>query len=66
MGRLHAFVTALAVTAALGGYPHEAQAETEVPPSHVALAPTFSRAALDRIGHYIRNEVATGTIPGAI
>ena len=29
-------------------------------------APTFSRAALDRIGDTIRNEVATGKIPGAI
>ena len=29
-------------------------------------APTFSRAALDRIGDYIRNEIATGKIPGAI
>lgn len=32
----------------------------------VADAPTFSRAALDRIGDYVRNEVATGTIPGAV
>ena len=29
-------------------------------------APTFSRAALDRIGDHVRNEVATGKIPGAI
>ena len=29
-------------------------------------APTFSRAALDRIGDYVRNEIATGKIPGAI
>ncbi|TMJ53958.1 MAG: beta-lactamase family protein [Alphaproteobacteria bacterium] len=29
-------------------------------------APTFSRAALDRIGDEVRNEVATGKIPGAI
>ena len=29
-------------------------------------APTFSRAALDRIGDYIRNEITTGKIPGAI
>ena len=27
---------------------------------------SFSRAALDRIGDYIRNEVATGKIPGAV
>jgi CubicO group peptidase (beta-lactamase class C family) len=31
-----------------------------------ADAPTFSRAALDRIGDYARNEVATGKIPGAV
>ncbi|WP_376712094.1 serine hydrolase domain-containing protein [Bradyrhizobium hereditatis] len=29
-------------------------------------APTFSRAALDRIGDYVRTEVATGKIPGAV
>ena len=50
----------------IGGWPHEVRAETQVPPSQAPLAPTFSRAALDRIGDYIRNEVATGKIPGAI
>ncbi len=50
----------------IGGWPHEVRAESEVPPSQAPLAPTFSRAALDRIGDYIRNEVATGKIPGAI
>jgi len=49
-----------------GGWPHEVRAESQVPPSQAPLAPTFSRAALDRIGDYIRNEVATGKIPGAI
>jgi CubicO group peptidase (beta-lactamase class C family) len=34
--------------------------------SHAPSAPTFSRAALDRIGDTVRNEVATGKIPGAI
>ena len=29
-------------------------------------APTFSRAALDRIGDYVRNEISTGKIPGAV
>lgn len=43
----------------LGGLPHRAQAEPKA-------APTFSRAALDRIGDYVRNEVATGKIPGAV
>src|SRR5467141_3032181 len=50
----------------IGGWPHEVRAETQVPPSQAPLAPTFSRAALDRIGDYIRNEVATGKIPGAV
>jgi CubicO group peptidase (beta-lactamase class C family) len=65
MGKLHAFVTVLAVAAALGGWP-EARAESQKPRSQTAPAPTFSRAALDRIGDDIRNEVATGKIPGAI
>src|SRR6476619_4411482 len=55
----------------IGGWPHEVRAESQVPPSQVPLsqaplAPTFSRAALARIGDYLRNEVATGKIPGAI
>ncbi len=29
-------------------------------------APTFSRAAFERIGDYVRNEVTTGKIPGAV
>ena len=29
-------------------------------------APTFSRAALDQFGDYVRNEVTTGKIPGAV
>jgi CubicO group peptidase (beta-lactamase class C family) len=45
----------------VGGRPHEARAEPKAPD-----APTFSRAALDRIGDYVRNEITTGTIPGAI
>jgi CubicO group peptidase (beta-lactamase class C family) len=49
----------------IGGWPHEVRAEPQAPPQ-MALAPTFSRAALDHIGQYIRNEVATGKIPGAI
>ena len=35
-------------------------------PKRRRYAPTFSRATLDRIGDYVRNEVATGKIPGAI
>jgi len=40
---------------------HAVRAEPKVP-----NVPTFSRAALDRIGDEVRNEVATGKIPGAI
>src|SRR5437667_12129100 len=54
------------VVAALGtilaaGWLHVVRAEPKA-----ANVPTFSRAALDRIGDYVRNEVATGKIPGAI
>jgi CubicO group peptidase (beta-lactamase class C family) len=45
----------------LGGSPHEARAEPKAPD-----APTFSRAALERFGDDVRNEVATGKIPGAV
>src|SRR5688500_6465171 len=44
-----------------GGLPHAVRAEPKAPD-----APTFSRAALDRIGDHARNEVAAGTMPGAI
>ncbi len=43
------------------GWLHEVRAEPKAP-----NAPTFSRAALDRIGNEIRNEITTGKIPGAI
>ena len=45
----------------LGGWPHELRGEPKAPD-----APTFSRAALDRIGDYVRNEITTGKIPGAV
>jgi CubicO group peptidase (beta-lactamase class C family) len=45
----------------LGSPPHRAQAEPKAP-----AAPTFSRAALERIGDHVRNEVTTGKIPGAV
>jgi CubicO group peptidase (beta-lactamase class C family) len=45
----------------LGGSSHEARAEPKAPD-----APTFSRAALERFGDDVRNEVATGKIPGAV
>jgi CubicO group peptidase (beta-lactamase class C family) len=50
-----AFVTAMFVAAGA------ARAESPLP-----QAPTFSRGALDRIGDYVRNEVATGKIPGGV
>ena len=49
------------ILAFLGGLPDRAQAEPKA-----TEAPTFSRAALARIGDYVRNEVATGMIPGAV
>src|SRR6185503_958527 len=45
----------------LGGSPQQALSEPKA-----ADAPTFSPAALDRIGDHVRNEVATGKIPGAV
>src|SRR6266446_4495477 len=51
---------ALAILLA-AGWLHEVRAEPKA-----LNAPTFSRAALDRIGDHIRNEVTTAKIPGAI
>lgn len=45
----------------LGGSPHELRGEPKAP-----HAPTFSRAALDQFGDYVRSEIAAGTIPGAV
>ena len=53
-------VAALALLV-LGGWPHEVRGEPKAPD-----APTFSRAALDRMGDYVRNEISTGKIPGAV
>ena len=75
-GRTHVSTVRRLVAAALsiffiGDSLHEVRAESKLPPSQAPLsqkapAPTFSRAALDRIGDDIRNEVATGKIPGAV
>ena len=54
-------MAAALVLAFLGGLPDRAQAEPKG-----TEAPTFSRAALERIGDYVRNEVVTGMIPGAV
>src|SRR5258708_20137867 len=50
-------VAALAILLA-AGWLHEVRAEPN--------APTFSRTALEQIGNYIRNEVTTSKIPGAV
>jgi CubicO group peptidase (beta-lactamase class C family) len=54
-------VAAVLALLVFGGQPHEARAEPRAPD-----APTFSRAALERFGDDVRNEVATGKIPGAV
>jgi CubicO group peptidase (beta-lactamase class C family) len=54
------FAAALAVYA-IAGWPRDGRAESPAP-----VAATFSRAGLERVGDYIKNEIATGKIPGAI
>src|SRR5436853_399358 len=54
------YLVVLAILLA-AGWLHAVRAEPKAP-----NAPTFSRAALDRIGDEVRNEVTTGKIPGAI
>src|SRR5437588_12024211 len=49
------------VGAIVVGVPHEVDAEPAAPASR-----SFSRAGLDRVGDYIKNEIASGKIPGAI
>jgi CubicO group peptidase (beta-lactamase class C family) len=53
-------VAAALAAALVAGGVREGCAQSQTP------APTFSHAALDRIGDTVRNEVATGKIPGAI
>ncbi|WKA26713.1 serine hydrolase domain-containing protein [Bradyrhizobium roseum] len=61
-GSLRPWLVAAALALPLhGSLPHHAQAEPKAP-----AAPTFSRAALERIGDHVRNEVTTGKIPGAV
>src|SRR4051794_18202817 len=54
-------VAAVLALLVFGGRPHEARAEPKAPD-----APTFSRAALDRFGDYVRSEITAGKIPGAV
>jgi len=53
-------IAALAVFVIVG-WPHDARAETPA-----ANARSFSREGLDRVSDYIRNEIGSGKIPGAI
>lgn len=55
-----ALVAAALAVFFLGGSPHALGSEK------APDAPTFSRAALDRIGDYVRNEISEGKIPGAV
>jgi len=43
------------------GWQHWAYADSSAP-----IVGSFSRAGLDRVGDYVRNEISTGKIPGAI
>jgi CubicO group peptidase (beta-lactamase class C family) len=52
--------SALAIVAA-AGWPHPARTDSAAP-----VAGSFSREGLERVGDYIRNEIATGKFPGAI
>ncbi len=58
MTRRGLVVAALTAFAVIGA-PNAARAETSAPAG-------FSREGLARVGDYIRNEIATGNIPGAI
>jgi CubicO group peptidase (beta-lactamase class C family) len=60
MRRVAATLALLTVAIAVGR-PDPACAE---PP--LAVSASFSRAKLERVGDYIRNELATGKIPGAV
>src|SRR5471030_1073082 len=56
-----AAAAALLVAAIVLGRPNAGSAESQSP-----SASSFSREKLARVGDYIRNEIATGKIPGAI
>ncbi len=59
--RRFAAALALLIPAIAVGWPNAGRAETQ--PSAPA---TLSRAKLERVGDYIRHEIAAGTIPGAV
>src|SRR5260370_11168350 len=52
---------ALLIFAIIVGWSDAGCAESPLP-----VSASFSRAKLERVGDYIRNEIATGKIPGAI
>jgi CubicO group peptidase (beta-lactamase class C family) len=52
---------AFLIPAIAAGWPNTGRAESESP-----VTASFSREKLDRVGDYIRQEVATGKIPGAV
>ncbi len=54
-------IAAVLAIALVNGWPRPARAESATP-----VAGSFSREGLDRVGDYVRNEIATGKIPGAI
>src|SRR5438874_2949510 len=60
LARRGLIAAALAI-GAIVGWPHPASAD-----STAAVARSFSREGLDRVSDFIRNEIATGKIPGAI
>lgn len=54
-------IAASLAISAVAGWPHPASADSASP-----VARNFSREGLQRVSDYIRNEIATGKIPGAI
>ncbi|MEH2561080.1 hypothetical protein [Bradyrhizobium sp. AZCC 2289] len=54
------FVAATLAGFVAAGWQHGAYAESSAP-----IVGTFSRAGLDRVGDYVRNEISTGKIPGS-
>jgi CubicO group peptidase (beta-lactamase class C family) len=52
---------AFLIPAIAAGWPDSGSAQSQSP-----IAASFSREKLQRVGDYIRNEIATGKIPGAI
>src|SRR5947209_6971985 len=57
---LRRFWIAIGLALLVGGWPGCGRAQSPAQPA------TFSRDKLERVGDYIKNEVATGKIPGAI